>query len=202
LRASGSGALVRVGGAVLRLHLESSTAHTTRLLSGATDPPQGWVSRRYGEMQPATVLETRMMTRAPALFATVVAPTTESRSRRLHAGVRSEPVRVLEPGTGRARAIALTIPRPRGEDLLVLASRGTSIEVGPCRARAEVLWMRLEDDRPVRLLALDAGYVEVARRRYLELDQPTSQFFWSTRQSAATPTVTEEREHVRYRRDR
>ena len=183
-------------------YVAASTAHTAGLVRGAVDPPQGWVSRRYGEMQPAPVLETRMSSRAPALFATVLAPTSDSLSWRLKARAQSRPVHVLEQGTGRGRAIALAIPRPRGEDLVVLASRGVTVETGSCRARAEVVWVRLEDDRPVRLLALDAAYVEVARRRYLEQDQPAGHFFWSARESPGTSTLVEERRHVRYRGDR
>ena len=83
----------------------------------------------------------------------------------LGAGARSMPARVLggrrrrKPPRSRSRSRT-----PRGEDLVILSSRGALVEAGPCRVRAEVLWVRVEDERPTRLLALDATYVEVARR--------------------------------------
>ena len=201
--------------ASLHLRVEASARLAARVVRGASEAPQGWVSRRYGEKQPAPVIETRMVSSAPASLITLLAPSSETRRATLGVAAQSLPVRTLadertlESDTRRATAVALAIPHARGEDLVILSSRGALVEAGPCRVRAEALWLRLEDDRPTRLLALDATYVEVARRRLLEQDRqpvaPSAQsvnHFWSARLSAAAPAIVEERKHVRYSGDR
>ncbi|HUP24290.1 MAG TPA: heparinase II/III family protein [Thermoanaerobaculia bacterium] len=208
----GMTAVARVGSVGLALRLLASAPITGRLVCGATAPPQGWVSRRYGEMRPAPVLETRWISRVPAVCATILslcrearqpgAATAPDRGAAVAAGARAVPVRVVDAVERGATAIAFVIPHARGEDLVVLASAGALVEAGPCRARAEVLWLRLEDDRPALLLALDASSVKLRGERMLTSTQPVHHFWSAAAARAAAPHRIEESLHVRHRRDR
>jgi hypothetical protein len=134
---------------------------------------------------------------------TILAPWSDGQRARVAAGARAVPVRVIgSADDGAAAAVAVAIPHARGEDLVVLASRGALVEAGPCRARAEALWLRLEDDRPAFLLALDASSVELCSERVLASASPVDHFWSASRGRAAAPYLVEEPLRVRHRRDR
>jgi hypothetical protein len=192
-----------VGSARLALRILASERLEPRVVHGATAPPQGWVSRRYGEKRAAPVIESRFRARPPAACLTLLEPRRAGIPARVASGARMVPVRCA--GDGRPAAVALALAHDRGEDLVLLAAGDAVVDAGPCRVRAGVLWARFEAGRPARWLALDATRVELGGELLLESALPVNRF-WSAssarRRVAVTTDRVEEPIHVRHRRDR
>ncbi|HVR28434.1 MAG TPA: heparinase II/III family protein [Thermoanaerobaculia bacterium] len=196
-------ATVRTGAAGLTLLVHACRPVEGRTLRGATAPPQGWVSRRYGEKLAAPVLDARFYARAPATCITFLAPWRQGQRARHGADARAIPVKVEDTGRG-GTAVALAIRHTRGEDLVILSAGDATVEAGPCRARAQALFLRIEEDRLARCLALGAEAVELRGVLVLESPSPVDHY-WSASSrvsSVVAPYVVEEHNHVRHRRDR
>jgi hypothetical protein len=138
----------RCGAARLLLAARGSTPLAAELVRGASAPPQGWVSRRYGEKSPAPVVILRLQAVLPAAVATLLRATPAA---------ATESWRLAPLAARRAEdpaALAFMVESDRRRDLVLYSPSGAPLEAGGWRSQGELCWARLSGGRVRRLLAV------------------------------------------------
>jgi hypothetical protein len=129
----------------LRAHIcASSGLAGLDCVRGCSDPPAGWVSRRYGEATPAPQLICRIEAGTRSLvFALGLTDKGKSLPQ----------LEILDAG---ARGLAVEVRQGRIRDIAVIGDFAGSLEDQGCdiEVQAQVLWLRFEDDRCLELRAL------------------------------------------------
>lgn len=134
-------------GSGIDLWVGGSGAIDWEILRGETSPPQGWVSRRYGEWRPAPVLRAGYSREVPAAFLSMIAPVRRDEDERW----RVVPMEAAGEG-----AIAVRLEHGGTVDWVLLSPHGGRVDVPGCEAHGELFWLRTRDGSPTRLFARNA----------------------------------------------
>ncbi|RMF33051.1 MAG: hypothetical protein D6759_07460, partial [Chloroflexi bacterium] len=111
---------------------------STQIISGSTQPIQGWVSLESGERLPAPTVCYTWDGPLPLLLATVLFPEPRRGAFNVH----------LSPLTPTEGEMGLTVVGPEGEDVVLWRPRPGPLEAGVCRAWGEMaVWRRLSQGR-------------------------------------------------------
>jgi hypothetical protein len=160
----GGGGLVHVtsdaAGSLFGITVCGSSPLAAELIRGREEPPQGWVSRRYGERSPAPVLRASLAAPLPARFVSVLAPSGSLQDRR-HAA-------------GEAGDVALSIEHRGGTDWLLASSGDHDVRLGDTRLRGEAVWLRVREGEVERFFARNARLVEHRAEPLLQSDHPVA----------------------------
>jgi hypothetical protein len=162
----------RSGRAGLALSIHATSAFRLVRLRGADSPPQGWVSRRYGEKAPATVVSARLRACLPATLVTVLAPFADGSDALADAPFRAHGLPLWQPDADRRPSLALALRRGAAEEVVVVSPERAEVQVGACRAAGELFCARFENGRPERLFALAAERFAHRGESWLERPQP------------------------------
>ncbi|MCC6454711.1 MAG: alginate lyase family protein [Caldilineaceae bacterium] len=141
--ASGAAHVENEQGARLQVLPVDDTLSSLELITGATEPVQGWVSRYSGEKSPAPVLRYHRQTAAPTCFCTLLYPESaaaaQSSIQATHLAVTTEPTLADQTTLS-----ALRIETDEHLDHLVIApdSAGIAKRFDGYETDAELLYMR------------------------------------------------------------
>jgi hypothetical protein len=162
------GVLVRAQQAGLLLQLVASQPFTVAELNrGETAHIEGWASRGYGEKQPCTTLLATLNGPAPAAAMTFLVHPTNSLAQ-VRKELPCDPIirrLKMESGSG----IACSYAHDEFEDIAILSTGDSAMEVAGFRMHGEFFWFRLESGvlkqaMAVRARGLDRGGAVIFQR--------------------------------------
>ena len=162
-----AGVVVRVNQAGFQMRLIAAQPFAAvELIRGETARLGGWASSRYGEKQPCCTLRAILTAPAPAAAMTffVLSPSGLAKAPDGSCGPIIRRLKV-EQGSG----IACSYEHDGFEDVAVLSTGDSEMEVADFRLRGEFCWMRLESGvlkqlLAVRAIGLDRGGKSIFRR--------------------------------------
>lgn len=164
-------------GSVFGLTVCGAAPFEAEVIRGRADPPQGWVSRRYGEREEAPTLRAACRGTLPAVFVTLLAPfgaglgtrltDVEGRASDLDA-VPLIRLRHAEPGT----SVVLTVETPQYTDWIIASPVGRSVRFPHGEAAGELVWLRSRGERLDRFFARGASYLRVRDRVLFDTETP------------------------------
>jgi hypothetical protein len=193
----------RAEGAGLHLALFATTPLELHRAQAETTPPQGWVSRRYGERRPAPVASARLRAEGRATVVTLLArhaPTAVRRNGALESAWAARPLPVFHRPTPARSALALEIAGAGKQDVLIVSPDGAEVQVGSYVAQGELFWTRSAAGALERLFGVASRSFSVRGESvpgsagqviFLRFDQRPSE--------GPSQPETEEELHVRYR---
>lgn len=179
----------------LLLYVCGSRPVESELILGQDTPPQGWVSRRYGQKTPAPVLRAHLRSSVPAGFLSVLFPLSADVpiigplevAPALWAGGPAE----SGPSAHRAApATALSIEYDTFRDFAILVPTGQEIRTGEFSAQGELFWLRTINGAPKRLLGVNTRSFRQNSTTLFEETEPVSCVFL---RFGEDPRVTRER---------
>ncbi len=133
---------VCVNDATLHMFLYASVPFDTEAVCGRTGPIQGWSSARYGQRVPGPVLRVTLRGPAPVGLMSFLMP-----------GDREVASRRFDVGNG---AIAGAIRDGAFDDVALMASPDTEVQLIDCSMRGEFFWMRMRNGVLCQLFAVNA----------------------------------------------
>jgi hypothetical protein len=146
----------REHGPLAGLAVALSREPSLRVVEGQEHPPQGWVSSRYGEKQPAPVLEVSTAGALPLLAVTVLRPWGSS-----------GPIEIVR----REGAMAVRLPGASGSDVLVVNQSGVPLTIPEGEIDAGMLWLRSFRGAPTHWIAAGARSLCVGERRFEDVSR-------------------------------
>jgi hypothetical protein len=112
---------------------------------------EGWVSRAYGQREPALFASFEASGEGPQQFTTFIIPSPDS-----------QPVRVEEQGLSYAGALGFQIVSGGARDLLLMSDGTRLIKCGPMTASSRIAWARLENDLFARSFLIGGHRLETS----------------------------------------
>ena len=210
----GGGGLAHVtsdaAGSLFGITVCGSSPLAAEVIHGREEPPQGWVSRRYGERSPAPVLRAALAAPLPARFVSVLAPggsaLARGRDERRYGALppdrfatdsdgaaadgRGEMV-IRRYAAGDAGDVVLSIERRGHTDWLLVSSGDHDVQIGETRLRGEAVWLRVREGEIERFFARNASFVEHRGEPLLESERPVACCAREARGNRSRPGGTE-----------
>jgi len=134
---------VRIEGADLQMFMYASERIQAEVTCGQRDPIQGWASQIYGEHQESAVLKASVHSDAPVSMMSFLVQ-------------GAEPVQSRRLKTNTTHAVAAAIRNGDYDDIAVMAVEDGDLQFNDYFMRGEFFWMRMEQGRLRRLLAVNA----------------------------------------------
>lgn len=145
------------GSTSLLVALHAAAPMAVRVVRGRTSPPQGWVSRRYGEKRRASVIVARFVAELPTAVVSVLMPMrTPSMAVTASTSNAVAATRRRETSGGPALAVEVRATNARHRDLAVVSLAADELVAGQLRGRGELFWARSDGGSLERLLAVQA----------------------------------------------
>jgi hypothetical protein len=151
---------VKLGETRLQMFLYATGPLQAEAICGQTDPIQGWCSNRYGERQPSPVLRATLNDFIPAgMMAFLMPGNLPTRSRRFDLEDRS--------------AIASAIRDGNYDDIAVMSTGHSELQLIDCSMKGEFFWLRTENGALKQLFAVNATAFSYAGENVFESREPT-----------------------------
>jgi Heparinase II/III-like protein/Heparinase II/III N-terminus len=154
----------------LQILLYASAALHVAVECGRQRPIQGWASEKYGERHPSPVLCASIREEPPVSMMSFLVPAKEFvESRRL--------------GTTSSHATAVAIRDGDFDDVAVTIAIDGDLSMFDCKMRGEFFWIRRENGRICRLLAVNAFSFQYGDEIVFESKQPipyVQAHFWDS----------------------
>jgi heparinase II/III-like protein len=149
----------RVGETGLQMFFYASSPLRAEAICGQTNPIQGWCSNRYGERRPSPVLRATVQEVVPVSMMSFLIPgPRSSRSRRFDMGDRT--------------AIAGAIRDGNYDDIAVMSTGRSELQIIDCSMKGEFFWMRTENGALKQLFAVNATAFSYAGETVFESREP------------------------------
>ncbi len=145
----------------LSLAFYASNAVEAHVIRGSKAPIQGWLSKEYGDIQPAPVLRARVHDSTPSAAMTVLVPRFMDVDTQKLPQIQEEPV---EDGRG----TACTLFQAGIRDLFVMSLGDGPIRVGDFLFEGEFFWVRRIEDRVREVLGINAKRAALGRQVLFE----------------------------------
>ncbi|MBI4460519.1 MAG: alginate lyase family protein [Acidobacteria bacterium] len=172
--------IAEVPGAGLRLFLCSSIALRTEIVCGQTKPIQGWVSSRYGEKRAAPVLRASFRSSVPAAIVSVLIPYRRDPG----AAERWQELCKLFSMAAGEKAIACAVENGNRKDWLVFSLKDSESELGSCRMRGKLFWLRNDGGLLTQFLGIEARSLLHNGQTLLPEGDPLD-YEWTAEESAS-----------------